>query len=94
MSAERQRLKKVVQRLKDYQGRHSSFTTLYVPPSKNLTEVIGFVKMELAGADNIKSKANRKNVQDNLAGSQDHPHGEGDTLVWCRHWLAGSQPLF
>ncbi len=67
MSAERQKLKKKIQQLKAYKGRHSSFTTLYVPPTKNLTEVINFVKTELAGADNIKSKANRKNVQDNLA---------------------------
>lgn len=66
MSAQRQRLKRKVEELKSHQGRHSSFTTLYVPPSKALTDVISFVKSELAGADNIKSKANRKNVQDNL----------------------------
>ncbi len=67
MSAERQKLKKKVQQLKDYKGRHSSFTTLYIPPTKNLTEVTSFVRTELAGADNIKSKTNRKNVQDNLS---------------------------
>ncbi|NHJ15034.1 MAG: peptide chain release factor 1 [Candidatus Thorarchaeota archaeon] len=66
MSAQRQRLKKKVGELKSHQGRHSSFTTLYVPPSKALVDVVSFVKSELAGADNIKSKANRKNVQDNL----------------------------
>ncbi|MFW9885080.1 MAG: peptide chain release factor aRF-1 [Candidatus Thorarchaeota archaeon] len=66
MSAERQKLKRKVQQLKALQGRHSSFTTLYIPPAKSLVDVTGFVKAELAGADNIKSKANRKNVQDNL----------------------------
>ncbi|MHA1577612.1 MAG: peptide chain release factor aRF-1 [Candidatus Thorarchaeota archaeon] len=66
MSAERQKLKRKVKELKGYQGRHSSFTTIYVPPVKSLTDVIGFVKAELAGAENIKSKQNRKNVQDNL----------------------------
>ncbi len=66
MSAQRQRLKRKVEQLKAYQGRHSSFTTLYIPPSKNLIDVVNFVKSELAGADNIKSKTNRKNVQDNL----------------------------
>jgi peptide chain release factor subunit 1 len=66
MSAERHKLRRKVEQLKAYQGRHSSFTTLYVPPSKNLTDVISFVKTELAGAENIKSKANRKNVSDNL----------------------------
>jgi peptide chain release factor subunit 1 len=66
MSLERYRLKRKVEQLKAYKGRHSSFTTLYVPPTKNLTDVINFVKTELAGADNIKSKQNRKNVADNL----------------------------
>ncbi|OLS31661.1 MAG: Peptide chain release factor subunit 1 [Candidatus Thorarchaeota archaeon AB_25] len=66
MSAERHKLRRKVEQLKAYQGRHSSFTTIYVPPSKNLTDVISFVKSELAGAENIKSKANRKHVSDNL----------------------------
>ncbi|MFW9846013.1 MAG: peptide chain release factor aRF-1 [Candidatus Thorarchaeota archaeon] len=66
MSAQRQKLKRKVQQLKALKGRHSSFTTLYIPPTKSLTDVTSFVKAELAGADNIKSKANRKNVQDNL----------------------------
>ncbi|MFX1369186.1 MAG: peptide chain release factor aRF-1 [Promethearchaeota archaeon] len=66
MSAERQKLKRKVDELKALQGRHSSFTTLYIPPSKALVDATSFVKAELAGADNIKSKANRKNVQDNL----------------------------
>ena len=66
MSAERQKLKRKVQQLKALKGRHSSFTTIYVPPTKSLIDAIGFVKMELAGADNIKSKTNRKNVVDNL----------------------------
>jgi peptide chain release factor subunit 1 len=66
MSIERQRLKRKIEQLKAYQGRHSSFTTLYIPPTKNLTDVISFVKTELSGSDNIKSKANRKNVADNL----------------------------
>ena len=66
MSAERQKLKRKVQQLKALKGRHSSFTTIYVPPTKSLIDAIGFVKMELAGADKIKSKTNRKNVVDNL----------------------------
>ncbi len=66
MSLNRYRLKRKIEQLKAYQGRHSSFTTIYIPPSKNLTDVISFVKTELAGAENIKSKANRKNVSDNL----------------------------
>jgi peptide chain release factor subunit 1 len=66
MSVDRQRLKHKVEELKAYKGRHSSFTTLYIPPTKSLTDVTSFVKTELSGADNIKSKTNRKNVADNL----------------------------
>ncbi len=66
MSAERQKLRRKVEQLKAYQGRHSSFTTIYLPPTKNLLDAISFVKAELAGADNIKSKQNRKHVSDNL----------------------------
>jgi peptide chain release factor subunit 1 len=66
MEAERQRLRRKVHQLRAHQGRHSSFTTIYVPPTKNLTDTISFVKAELAGAENIKSKQNRKNVSDNL----------------------------
>jgi len=66
LSIERQRLRRKVEQLKAYKGRHSSFTTLYIPPTKNLTDVTSFVKTELAGVDNIKSKTNRKNVSDNL----------------------------
>lgn len=66
MSVSRQRLKRKIEQLKAHKGRHSSFTTIYIPPTKNLTDVINFVKTELAGVDNIKSKTNRKNVADNL----------------------------
>ena len=66
MSTERHRLRRKVEQLKAYKGRHSSFTTLYIPPTKSLMDVTSFVKTELAGSDNIKSKANRKNVADNL----------------------------
>ncbi len=66
MDLKRLKLKRKIAELKELKGRHSSFTTLYVPPDKNLTDVINFVKAELAGAENIKSKANRKNVSDNL----------------------------
>ncbi|MEM2141869.1 MAG: peptide chain release factor aRF-1 [Candidatus Thorarchaeota archaeon] len=62
----RHQLKKKIAYLKGLQGRHSSFTTLYIPPYKSLTDVMTFLRTEIAGAENIKSKANRKNVIDNL----------------------------
>ncbi len=66
MDLKRLKLKRKIAELNELKGRHSSFTTLYVPPDKNLVDVINFVKAELAGAENIKSKTNRKNVSDNL----------------------------
>ncbi len=66
MSFSKYQLKKKIETLKQYQGRHSSFTTLYIPPTKSLTDVISFIRTEVAGAENIKDKTNRKNVQDNL----------------------------
>lgn len=66
MTLSRYQLKKKISQLKSVQGRHSGFTTLYIPPGKNLTDVINFVRTEIAGSDNIKSKMNRKNVADNL----------------------------
>ncbi|MGV9168878.1 MAG: peptide chain release factor aRF-1 [Promethearchaeia archaeon] len=66
MDPKRIKLKRKVEQLKELKGRHSSFTTLYIPPEKSLVDVINFVKSELAGAENIKSKTNRKRVIDNL----------------------------
>ncbi|TFG09752.1 peptide chain release factor 1 [Candidatus Thorarchaeota archaeon] len=66
LDLKRLKLKRKIAELKEMKGRHSSFTTLYIPPDKNLVDVINFVKQELAGAENIKSKTNRKNVSDNL----------------------------
>ena len=72
MSAERHKLRRKVEQLKAYQGRHSSFTTIYVPPSKNLTDVISFVKSELAGAENIRQTESmfRTTSQQYLVNSQ------------------------
>ncbi len=63
---DRYQLKRRIAELKAYKGRQSSFTTLTVPPNKALADVIGFVRAELAGCENIKSRVNRRNVADNL----------------------------
>ncbi|NWF95162.1 MAG: peptide chain release factor 1 [Candidatus Thorarchaeota archaeon] len=66
MTLTKHQLKKKISELKAYQGRHSSFTTLYIPPDKNLVDIMSFIRTEIAGAENIKDKINRKNVQENL----------------------------
>ncbi|MCD6513532.1 MAG: peptide chain release factor aRF-1 [Candidatus Odinarchaeota archaeon] len=63
---ERRKLTRIIERLSKYKGRHSSLTTLYIPSSKNLVDVINFLKQEYETAGNIKDKTNRKMVQDNL----------------------------
>ncbi len=63
---DRYQLKRKLAELKAFKGRQSSFTTLTIPPNKALADVIGFVRAELAGCENIKSRVNRRNVADNL----------------------------
>ncbi|MGQ4833278.1 MAG: peptide chain release factor aRF-1 [Candidatus Asgardarchaeia archaeon] len=63
---ERRKLMRIIEKLESYKGRHSSLTTLYVPPDKNLSDVINFLRQEYETAGNIKDKTNRKMVQDNL----------------------------
>jgi len=63
---DRYQLKRKLAELKAYKGRQSSFTTLTIPPNKALADVISFVRAELAGCENIKSRVNRRNVADNL----------------------------
>jgi len=62
----RRKLKRIVERLKKIKGRHSSLTTVYIPPDKSLVDVINFLRQEYMTASNIKDKTNRKMVQDNI----------------------------
>jgi len=63
-SLERFRLKKVLDMLASKQGRGTELVSLYVPPGRQISEVISMLKQEWGTASNIKSNTTRKNVQD------------------------------
>jgi peptide chain release factor subunit 1 len=63
-SLERFRLKRILDTLTSKEGRGTELVTLYVPPGRQVSEVIQMLKEEWGTAGNIKSNTTRKNVQD------------------------------
>jgi peptide chain release factor subunit 1 len=60
------KLAKIVRELKSYRGRHTELISVYVPAGYNLNSVAKQLEAEKSTAQNIKSKATRKNVLDAL----------------------------
>ncbi len=63
-SFQRFKLKKVVDTLAQKKGLHTELITLYIPPDRQMSDVIGSLRTEYGTATNIKSKSTRKNVMD------------------------------
>lgn len=63
-SLEMYRLKKVLDVLASKEGRGTELISLYIPPGRQVSEIIGMLKNEWGTASNIKSATTRKNVQD------------------------------
>ncbi|RLI43758.1 peptide chain release factor 1 [Candidatus Bathyarchaeota archaeon] len=63
-SLEKFRLKRALDRLAAKEGRGTELVSLYVPPGRQISEVVAMLKQEHGTAANIKSDATRKNVQD------------------------------
>jgi len=61
-SAERYRLKKLINELKNVQGRHTELVSVYVPAGFSLINVLNQLGEEAGTASNIKSKTTMKNV--------------------------------
>lgn len=61
-----QRLKALISELEGIRGRHTELVTVYVPAGFNLNKVAEQIKQEQSTAQNIKSKAVRKNVMSAL----------------------------
>jgi peptide chain release factor subunit 1 len=55
-------LKRQIEELKEAKGRHTELISLYVPPSKQISDVSAYLRNELSESQNIKSKQTRKNV--------------------------------
>ena len=58
------RFKRTLDSLASKRGRHTELISLYVPPDRQISDVMNSLKQELGTASNIKSKATRKNVLD------------------------------
>jgi len=63
-SLERFRLKKALATLAKKEGRGTELVSLYVPPGRQIGEVMAMLRQEYGTAANIKSDTTRKNVQD------------------------------
>ncbi len=58
------RLKKTLNTLARKEGRGTELISLYIPPGKQISEVMNMLREEYGTASNIKSTTTRKNVQD------------------------------
>jgi peptide chain release factor subunit 1 len=61
---ERFRLKKALETLGKKEGRATELVSLYVPPGRQIGEVMNMLRQEYGTASNIKSDTTRRNVQD------------------------------
>jgi len=63
--------RKVIEDLKEYEGSGTQLVTIYIPPDKQVSDVVAHVTQEHSEASNIKSKQTRTNVQDALTSIKD-----------------------
>ncbi|MGM0398223.1 MAG: peptide chain release factor aRF-1 [Halobacteriota archaeon] len=59
--------RKVIEDLQERRGSGTQLVTIYVPPDKQISDVVAHVTQEHSEAANIKSKDTRTNVQDALS---------------------------
>ena len=64
-SAERAKydFKKAMQELTSVRGRGTELISVYIPPSKQISDVMAYLRDEYSQSSNIKSKGTMKNVQ-------------------------------
>jgi peptide chain release factor subunit 1 len=55
-------LKRQLEELKKCRGKHTELISLYVPPSKQIFDVVSYLRNEYSQSQNIKSKTTMKNV--------------------------------
>ncbi len=65
-SVDRFRLRRLLEELERKEGRGTELISLYIPPGRNIGEVMSDLRKEHSTAGNIKSKSTRKNVQNAL----------------------------
>jgi peptide chain release factor subunit 1 len=55
-------LKRQLEELKECKGKHTELISLYVPPTKQISDVTAYLRNEISESQNIKSKTTKKNV--------------------------------
>jgi len=82
------RLKKTLETLAKKEGRGTELVSLYVPPGKQISDVLNQLRDEYGTASNIKSTTTRKNVLDAIVKVQQRlklfkePPGNG-LVIFC-----------
>lgn len=66
VTLDRFRFQRMLEKLERLEGRGTELVTVYIPPTKQIHDVMTDLRNEYGTAVNIKSKATRKNVQDAL----------------------------
>lgn len=69
-------------------GSHTELITLYIPPGKQISDVINMLRDEYGTASNIKSTTTRKNVQEAIVKVQQRlklfkDSGENGLVIFC-----------
>ena len=54
--------KRYVDQIKKLEGRGTELISVYVPPERQISDVVGYLRDEYSTSSNIKSKTTRKNV--------------------------------
>lgn len=66
LSNKKYELQRRIEELEDLKGEGTELVTIYIPPDKNLHDLMDRLRSEYDQASNIKSKSTRKNVQSAL----------------------------
>ncbi len=59
---ERYEFKKKLDEIKSCKGQHTELISLYIPPNRQISDVMNYLRNEYSQSTNIKSKTTRKNV--------------------------------
>ena len=68
---QRYEFQKIIEELREYRGSGTQLVTIYVPPERQISDVVAHVTQEHSEASNIKSKDTRTSVQDALKSIKD-----------------------
>ncbi len=63
---DRFRFQRLLEKLEKLEGRGTELVTVYIPPTKQIHDVMSDLRNEYGTAVNIKSKTTKKNVQEAL----------------------------